>query len=277
MDIGNFVYRRRKEQLSRPMKYHYLLDMDGTIYRGSQPIPHAREFIRYLTEKKRRFLLLTNCPGNSPEYLVEKLERMGIHLSKQHILTSGQATASYISRTHPAARVYLIGSEALEMELSQKGLHIVDKDPDLVVVGYDRNFTYKKMEEACHWILEGCAFICTNMDSAIPEGDRLVPHTGAIVSSIQTVTGVEPLVVGKPSPMILDEALQRLQCTKEECCIIGDRLDTDILTGIRYGIPSYLVLTGVTDLQGLQDSPILPTRIFRDLGELMEEEKGKNE
>lgn len=273
--MGNFVYSRRKEQQSRSMEYNYLLDMDGTIYRGSQPIPHAREFIQYLMERNRRFLMLTNCPGNSPEYLVDKLERMGIHVSRQHILTSGQATASYIARIHPAARVYLIGSEALKMELIQKGLHIVDKDPDMVVVGYDRNFTYTKMEKACWWILKGCSFICTNMDTAIPEGDRLVPHTGAIVSSIQTVTDVEPLVVGKPSPIILEEAFQRLQCTKEECCIIGDRLDTDILTGIRYGIPSYLVLTGVTDPLKLQNSSILPTRTFQDLGELMEEEEGK--
>jgi len=253
---------------------NYLLDLDGTIYRGQVAIPHAKEFVNYLKRNNRRFLLLTNCPGNSPDRLRQKLYGMDIEVGPEHILTSGQATASYIAALNPAAKVYLIGSTALGNELMQRGMRLVEENADYVVVGYDKDFHYEKMKKASQMIFQGAQFICTNSDNAIPEGDMLVPHTGAIALSIQAVTGVEPVYIGKPNEFIIDEALKRLNCTKDDCCIIGDRLDTDILTGVKNEIESYLVLTGVTDRQQLQGSAIKPDKVFDNLKDIMDWELG---
>lgn len=250
-------------------KLIYIIDMDGTLYHGTSPIEHAKEFIQYLQENNRKFILATNCPGNSPGGLVTKLSSMGIEVNESNILTSGQITASYISENKIASRIYLIGSQSLEEELIKKGLQVVQDNPDCVVVGFDRDFTYDKMKKAVGFILGGAKFIVTNSDYTIPEGDIIVPHTGALAAGIEISTGVKPLTLGKPEKYILEEVQHRLNCCKEECCIVGDRLDTDIATGIRFGIKSYLVMTGVTYYKLLEESEIKPTRVFNDLKELM--------
>jgi 4-nitrophenyl phosphatase len=251
-------------------KLVYIIDMDGTLYHGTSPIEHAKEFIKYLQENNRKFILATNCPGNSPAGLVAKLSSMGIEVNEGNILTSGQVTASYISDNKIASRLYLIGSQALEEEMIKKGLQVVQEEPDCVVVGFDRYFTYEKMKKAVGFILNGAKFIATNSDYTIPEGGLIVPHTGALAAGIEIATSVKPLTLGKPEKYIINEVEHKLNCCKEECCIIGDRLDTDIATGIRFGINSYLVMTGVTSYDLLKESEIQPTRFFKDLKELME-------
>jgi 4-nitrophenyl phosphatase len=250
-------------------KLIYIIDMDGTLYHGNSPIEHAKEFIQYLQQNNRKFILATNCPGNSPAGLVAKLSSMGIEVNESNILTSGQVTAAYIAENKIASKVYLIGSQALEEELIKKGIQVVQNEPDCVVVGFDRDFTYEKMKKAVGFILGGASFIATNCDYTIPEGELIVPHTGALSAGIEIATGVKPLILGKPEKYILEEVQHRLICCKEECCIIGDRLDTDIATGIRFGVNSYLVMTGVTGYDLLKESEIQPTRVFKDLKELM--------
>lgn len=254
-------------------KYNYIIDLDGTLYHGSSPIPYAKEFIEYLNQQKRFFLLATNCPRNTSSSLLETLAKMGIQAGEDNIFTSGQATASFLARTSPGAKVYLVGGKALETELLKEGLQLVEDDPDYVVVGYDPDFTYEKMKKAVQRILKGAVFITTNEDTTIPTEEGIVPHTGAISSSIETATGIKPLVIGKPEKYFVDEALRRMGCEKEDCCIIGDRLETDILTGVKHDITSYLVFTGVTNEAMLEHSTIQPTKSFKDLGELVKFDK----
>lgn len=254
----------------------YLIDLDGTLYRGSEPIPHAAEFLDYLNEHKRRYLLVTNCPEHSPGEIRDKLQSMEIRVELSNILTAGQATAAYLSRIKAGARIYAVGSEALEAELASWGLKLVAEQPEFVVVGFDRKFTYEKMERASYWIRKGARYICTNPDPTVPCRDDLVPHTGALAASIQAASGVTPVYIGKPGKYMLEEALLRLDCHKRTSCIVGDRLDTDVLMGVNHEVASYLVLTGATDRLMVQESHIKPTKVFADLRELRDfEEAGE--
>jgi 4-nitrophenyl phosphatase len=248
---------------------NYIIDLDGTVYRGDALIPHAKDFIEYLNLRDRKYLLLTNCPSNTQRSLVEKLGKMGLNVSEANILTSGQVTASYLVRNN-IRTVYLVGGTALEAELRKRGIEVVEDGFDCVVVGYDEDFTYDKMKKASQAIRNGARFICTNGDNVIPYRDTFVPHTGAIAGSIQLASGVMPVIIGKPEWYILDEALRILNCSKEECCIIGDNLETDILFGNKHGVSSYLVLTGVTKKTDLEVSIVKPVRVFEDLCQLME-------
>jgi len=247
----------------------YIIDLDGTIYRGDTPIQYAREFIDYLNSGGRDYLLVTNCPSNTQASLVEKLRGMDINVKESNILTSGQATASFLVK-HGLSRVYLVGGKALETELKKKGIELVENDAKCVVVGYDLGFTYEKMRRAGKEIRNGAEFVCTNGDHVIPYRDTMVPHTGAIAASIQAASGVKPVIIGKPEKHMLDEALDILGCTKDECCVIGDNIDTDIAFGKRHGVASFLVMTGVTTQAELERSSIKPDMVFANLLEVIE-------
>lgn len=247
----------------------YIIDMDGTLYHGTSPIEHAKEFVRYLQKNHRKFLFVTNCSGSSPIELVAKLAGMDIKITEENILTSGQVTASFVANNTIASRVYVIGSRALKEELVQHGVQVVRTKPDCVIVGFDKSFHFNKMKAAVNFILDGAKFIVTNDDSTIPDGHSFLPHTGAIAAGIERATGIKPLVIGKPETYILSVVQQKLHCSLEECAIIGDRLDTDIALGTRLGIPSYLVMTGVTSYDMVKQSSIQPTKIFDHLKELL--------
>lgn len=248
---------------------NYIIDMDGTLYHGKVPVKFAKKFINYLQLNNKEFILATNCPEHTSYELKFKLAEMDILVEEQRILTSGQATASYLAEYMPGARIYLIGSDAFRSELIKNGLKIVETKPDFVVVGFDRSFNYKKLSKAVKCIFEGAQFIITNNDFTIPYGDFIIPHTGAIASGIEAATGIKPIVMGKPEKYMLDASLKRLVCSKDNCCIIGDRLDTDIAMGKKYGVTTYLVMTGVTSKRLLNNSEIQPDRVFNDLNELM--------
>lgn len=251
----------------------YLIDLDGTIYRGNEPIQYAKEFIDYLYKNGRSFLMTTNCPENTPALLVEKLKKMGITVKEENIMTSGQVTINYLLKKTADPDVFLIGSEALKNEFLKSGIQLNGTHPQYVVVGFDRSFDYEKMKTAVQLIRKGAEFISTNLDTSIPDGNDIIPHTGALAAAIETATGVKPLNMGKPGSFMLDEALSRLGCGKDECCIIGDRLDTDILFGASNGVETFLVLTGITRKEELEKSDVQPNRVFANLKELIEYEK----
>jgi len=254
----------------------YLIDMDGTIYRGTCPIQYAKEFISYLQKKNRIFFMMTNCPGNSADALAQKVQGMGIDVGPDNIITSADATADYLANNTLCSKVYIIGSDALKEKIAEKGIDIVCERPDYVVVGYDKEFSYEKMKKAVQFILDGAGFICTNGDSTIPDGKKLVPHTGAIAASIESASGVKPVIIGKPEGYFLDTLSRRLNCRREQFCIVGDRLDTDIYFGVKQNILSFLVLTGVTSIDDLKKSSIQPTKVFKNLYELMMFDKENN-
>ncbi|HHW47229.1 MAG TPA: HAD-IIA family hydrolase [Clostridiaceae bacterium] len=250
-------------------KLVYLIDMDGTIYRGTCPIEYAKEFIRYLQQKNRIFFLVTNCPLNSAGALARKVQGMRIDVGPGNIITSADVTADYLVSSTSCSKAYVVGSDALKEKIAGRGIGIVSEGPDCVVVGYDTEFSYEKMKKATQFILDGAGFICTNGDSTIPDGNKLVPHTGAIAASIETASGTKPVVIGKPERYLLDTVSRRVKCKKEQFCVVGDRLDTDIYFGVKQNILSFLVLTGVTTIDDLKKSNIQPTKVFNNLCELM--------
>jgi len=230
----------------------YLIDMDGTIHRGSCPIQHAKEFIRYLQGGNRTFFLVTNCPGSFQDDLAEKLQTMGIDVEPDNIITSADATADYLASNTFCSKVYFIGGNALKEKIARKGIDIVSEGPDYVVVGYDKEFNYEKMKKATQFILDGAGYVCTNGDSTIPDGNKLVPHTGAIAASIEAASGVKPMIIGKPEPYLLDMLSRRFNLKRDRFCIVGDRLDTDIYFGVKQNTFSFLVLAGVTGMEELK-------------------------
>lgn len=249
-----------------------IFDMDGVFYRGDQPLPGARDVIPALREAGLSFILLTNNATLTSSDVSHKLSRMGIMVRSDAILTSAGATAEYLSRHLPeGGGVYVIGEEALVSSISAlPGFQLDGWQPEVVVVGLDRQFDYGAMQRACSAIRRGAKFIATNTDATLPvEGGEFWPGAGSIVAAISTCAGVSPLVIGKPSIYMADIALQRLELPAGRVLCVGDRLDTDILFGARAGIPTALVLTGVSKREDVSGAAATPDYIFDDLPELL--------
>ena len=251
---------------------NYLIDLDGTIYRGTKAVEHAKEFIAYLKENGRKFLFATNCPLNSLEKLADKLKGMDIQCEPSDFINCSMATADYLNEYYKGKKVYAIASPALRQLLTDYGVTLTEDKADVVVVGYDTEVTYEKLKKACVGILAGAEFIATNLDNTIPFLDTFIPHTGANVAFIECATGQKATVIGKPERYMIDTACKIMNCEKDSLCIIGDRLDTDISFGAQNGIDSYLVLTGTVKEYTPGTNPV-PTKVFNNLAEIIEFEK----
>lgn len=249
---------------------NYLIDLDGTLYKGQTKVDYADIFVNYLNKNNRKYLFVTNCPLNSPKIIAEKLKKMGIDADCDSVLTSGMVCSDYLLKKQYGKSIYVIGSPALKCELNKAGFELVENNPDVVVVGYDKDFTYEKMEKASISIRAGAVFVGTNIDNTIPYGNTFVPHTGSILASIIAATDKVPICIGKPSEFMLYSAIKKLDCQKNDCVVIGDRLDTDILFAVNNGIPGFLVLTGTTDLKMLAQSEIKPEKVFNNLNDIIE-------
>lgn len=250
----------------------FIVDMDGVLYRGNTAIPGASEFISALEETRRKFLLLTNNSSLTPAQYEAKLAGMGIKVQRERIFTSAQATALYLrSRAKPGAKVFLIGMDGIREALLAEGFLLTgDRDADFVVVGIDFNLSYQKLKEATLAIRAGAAFIGTNPDKTLPTEEGLCPGNGAILAALEASTGVKPIIVGKPSPLIFEMALKRLGSSPDETAVVGDRLETDVLGAKQAGLRSILVLSGVTDRDSLASSELKPDFVFDSVRELAE-------
>ncbi len=224
----------------------YLIDLDGTIYSGNKLINYAKDFIDYLNNVKKKYLFVTNCPLKSPEKIIIKLQKLGLSVGPDCVLSSGMAAIQYLAKKHKGEKVYLIGSDDLKSMFCRSGIELVEDKADIVLVGYDPKFTYAMMKRAVYLISCGAEYIATNADQVIPGKRYFIPHTGAIAASITEASGKQPLFIGKPSCLMFDAAIQMLGCVKNDIAMVGDRVDTDIEFAMNNGIPSYLVLTGVT-------------------------------
>ena len=248
---------------------NYLIDLDGTVYRGTEPVEYAKEFIKYLKDNNRKFLFATNCPLNSLDNLALKLQGMGIDCLPSDFINCTMATADYLNENYKGKKVYAIGSKALKDLLLSYGITLCESNADVVVIGYDTEVTYNMLKEACVQILSGAAFIATNLDNTIPFLNTFIPHTGAFVSFLECATGKKATVIGKPEGYMINTACKILNCEKESLCIIGDRLDTDISFGVQNNIDSYLVLTGTTKKYTSDMLPV-PTKVFNNLSEIID-------
>ncbi|MGY0693250.1 TIGR01457 family HAD-type hydrolase [Virgibacillus sp. FSP13] len=248
----------------------YLIDLDGTMYRGNERIEAAAEFIEALYQKEIPHLFLTNNSAKTQIQVAEKLQNMGIKAVPERIFTSSMATARYIKRQKEAAHCFVIGEEGLCDALEKENMTITDEAVDFVVVGIDRNVNYEKLAKACLAIRNGAQFISTNSDVAIPTERGLVPGNGAITSVITVSTGKEPVFIGKPENIIMDEALTSLGSSKDQTLMVGDNYHTDILAGIHAGVDTLMVFTGVTPYEDFPKLDKKPTYHVQHLGEWME-------
>src|SRR5690625_4825902 len=242
----------------------YLIDLDGTMYRGNEPIEGAKEFITYLQKQSIPHLFITNNSTSTRDSVVDKLARFGIHTKVENILTSAIATANYIQANH-GKRIYMLGEEGLQDALQQRNLTITMEDSDYVVIGLDRELTYEKLAKACLLIRNGAKFISTNKDAAIPTEKGFIPGNGSITQLVEVSSGVKPIYIGKPEHIMMQQALQHLNLPKEKVLMVGDNYETDILFGIHANVDTLMVLTGFTSKEDLLYVGVQPTYVEDNL------------
>jgi len=237
----------------------YLIDLDGTMYRGEEKIDAASRFVKRLVEKDIPYLFVTNNSSRTPKEVAEKLVYMDIPATEKHVFTTSMATAQYIDQSHGKAKVYMIGEQGLEDALKKQGLTLTDQDAEVVVMGIDREINYEKLSKACLFVRNGAAFLSTNGDVAIPTERGLLPGNGSLTSVVQVSTGVSPTFIGKPESVIVDQALEVLGTKLGNTVMVGDNYQTDILAGIRANMDTIIVHTGVTSKEQMLTEEIQPT------------------
>jgi NagD protein len=255
------------------MKYGYLLDMDGVIYRGTKLIPGAQAFIRRLRETDTRFLFLTNNSQRTRRDVATRLRRMGIAAGEEHIFTCAMATARFLAQQKPAGTAFVIGEGGLQQALHHNGYAIVDHDPDYVVVGEGRSLNFEMMETAVRMIGGGAKLIATNLDPNCPTQHGLRPGCGAIVAMLESATGIKAFSVGKPSPVMMRVARKELGMATSETIMIGDTMETDILGGVQMGYRTVLVLTGSTKREDLLRYAYQPDVVVDSVADLCDPTK----
>jgi 4-nitrophenyl phosphatase len=250
---------------------HLIVDMDGVLWRGDEPVPGLQEFFAFLHERHIGFMLATNNSSRLPEQYTDKLAHLGVQVPPECILTSAQAAAAYLAgQAPPGTPVYAIGEEGVRRALEERGFVLTDEGAAYVVVGWDRQLTWDKLATAALLIHAGAGFIGTNPDTNYPTERGPVPGNGAQLAALATTTGVKPVVVGKPEPWLYREAMQRLGARPETTAVIGDRLDTDVSGGVRAGLTTILVMSGIATAADLAASPVKPDIVCQDIGTLVQ-------
>jgi NagD protein len=243
--------------------------MDGVIYRGSELIPGADEFILELQKRKIPFSFLTNNSQRTRRDVVTKLARMGITVEERHVFTCAMATARFLARQKPAGTAFVIGEGGLLHALHRNGYSIVDNEADYVVVGEGRSVTLEMLEVAIRLILGGAKLIATNLDPNCPTKSGMRPGAGATVAFLETATGRKALNVGKPSPLMMRAARKELNLAASETIMIGDTMDTDILGGMQMGYRTILVLSGGTRKEDVAMFPYQPDMIVHSIADVL--------
>jgi NagD protein len=249
----------------------WLMDMDGVLVHEEHPIPGAGEFITRLRELERPFLVLTNNSIYTRRDLAARLALNGLDVPEESIWTSALATANFLQSQRPGGTAFVIGESGLTTALHQAGYTINERDPDYVVLGETRTYSFERIAHGIRLITRGASFIATNPDPTGPAPDGPLPATGAVAALISRATGAQPYFVGKPNPLMMRTALNTLEAHSEETAMIGDRMDTDIVAGIEAGLETILVLTGVTTRQEIESFPYRPSRTVESVAELVQE------
>lgn len=249
-------------------KKAFICDMDGVIYHGNNLLPGAIDFVAWLKDNNKKFLFLTNSSERSPRELSQKLARLGVQVDESHFYTSALATATFLASQKPGGSAYVIGEAGLIQALYQAGFSMNNVDPDYVVIGETRAYSFEKIEDAVFLVRQGAKLIGTNPDLTGPTERGIVPATGALVAPIEMATGSKAYFVGKPNPLMMRHALKTLGCTPEETVIVGDRMDTDIIAGIESELDTILVLSGVTSSKDMQRFGYAPKYVLNGVGEI---------
>ncbi len=250
-------------------KKGFISDMDGVIYHGNRILDGVLEFVQWLQKNNKEFVFLTNSSERTPHELSMKLARMGLNVDADHFYTSAMATAEFLSIQKPNCTAYVIGEAALTKALYDHGIYMNDVNPDYVVVGETRTYSFEKIEKAINLVRAGAKLIGTNPDITGPTEKGIMPATGALIAPIEIATGKKAYFVGKPNPLMLRHGLKKINCHSEEIAFIGDRMDTDIIAGIESNVDTVLVLSGVTSLEDIDLFPYRPKYIFKGVYELL--------
>jgi NagD protein len=249
----------------------WLMDMDGVLVREQHPIPGAGEFIKRLTELKIPFLVLTNNSIYTRRDLAARLAANGLVVPEESIWTSALATADFLADQRPGGTAFVIGESGLTTALHANGYTLTERDPDYVVLGETRTYSFERIAQAIRLIVNGARFIATNPDATGPTPDGPLPATGAVAALISRATGVEPYFVGKPNPLMMRSALNAIEAHSESSAMVGDRMDTDVVSGIEAGMHTVLVLTGSTQREQAERFPFRPSRIVDSIADLLPE------
>lgn len=250
-------------------KKGFICDMDGVIYHGNSLLPGAKEFVEWLKREKKEFLFLTNNASKTPRELMQKLERMGIEVEEKHFYTSALATANFLKVQAPSCSAFVIGDAGLYNALYDADITINDINPDYVVVGETRSYNYDGLIRAVRLVNNGARLLGTNYDMTGPAEDGLIPATRALISPIEMATGKAAYFVGKPNPLMMRTGMKLLGCKESDLVIIGDRMDTDIISGIEAGIDTVLVLSGVSCADTPLEFAYRPTYILDGIGDIL--------
>ncbi len=248
----------------------WLTDMDGVLVSEGEAIPGAADFIARLQEKGRRFLVLTNNSIWTPRDLAARLARGGLDVPEEAIWTSALATARFLDTQHPGGSAYVIGEAGLTTALHEVGYTMTDSNPDYVVIGELRSYSFEAITKAIRLVKGGARFIATNPDVTSPSPEGPLPATGAAAAMITKATGADPYFVGKPNPMMFRSAMNRIDAHAASTVMIGDRMDTDIVAGIEAGLETILVLTGSTKREQVERFPWRPSRICSSIADVVD-------
>ena len=250
-------------------KVGFICDMDGVIYHGNKILDGVTEFVNWMIDNNKKFVFLTNSPERTPHELSMKLERMGLSVSPDHFYTSAMATAEFLHSQKPGCTAYVIGEAALTKALYDHKIYMNDVNPDYVVVGETRTYSFEKIEKAIELVLKGAKLIGANPDITGPTERGIMPATGSLIAPIEIATGKKAYFVGKPNPLMLRHGLNKINCHSNEIAFIGDRMDTDIIAGIESNIDTVLVLSGVTAMEDIDKFPYRPKYILNGVGDLI--------
>ena len=249
-------------------KKGFICDMDGVIYHGNMILPGVKEFIKWLQDEKKSYLFLTNNSGYTPRELNQKLQRMGLDVPEEHFYTSALATAAFLADQAPGCSAYVIGEAGLLNALYDVGIVMNDVDPDYVVIGEGKNYSLDTLTKACNLVMNGAKLIGANSDISGPIENGIMPACGSLVAPVETATGTKAYFCGKPNPLMMRTGLKRLGCHSNEAVMIGDRMDTDVISGLESGMSTVLVLSGVSDMDTLKSYAYRPSVVFSGVGEI---------
>ena len=254
----------------------YIFDMDGTVYLGGKPFDYAIKFIKNLKDSGKRVLFFTNNASHTDEFYIAKLRRLGFDVNEDEIMTSGDVTAEFLLRHRAGKSVYLVGVDELVADFKKKGINLIDGKgdvSDVVVTSFDLTLTYEKLDNACRLIRNGAEFLSTHPDFNCPTETGFIPDSGAITAFITASTGKLPSYFGKPYRETIEMISEATGVDRENMCIFGDRLYTDIALGKKFGVTSVLVLSGETQPEDVMaaDEADKPDFVFDSLKEVDEE------
>jgi NagD protein len=248
----------------------WLIDMDGVIVREEQPIDGSAEFLARLRARSTPFLVLTNNSIYTPRDLAARLRGSGIEVGEDNIWTSALATARFLDDQRPGGSAFTIGEAGLTTALYQVGYTQTERDPDYVVLGETRTYSFERITQAIRLIEGGARFIATNPDPTGPSPNGSLPATGSVAALISRATGVAPYFVGKPNPLMIRTALNRLDAHSETTAMVGDRMDTDVVAGLEAGLHTVLVLSGVSDAAEAGRHPYVPSQVVDSVADLLD-------